>query len=412
MRIRHLLSRTLLVVLAATAPAAGAGVYLSGFNVVFGTTVAAAPVIDGLFVANDGNAPIQLTGYLLSGANAGDFSVAGTSTCTKPTVLQPGERCRFDLVFKPGADGAREAALKVYTDFDIAPEVVALSGQGISVAKPTDPYQAIAADPPYVEFGARAAGASTAAVRVRFVNIGTKTARPQGVDLTGRSEPDFVIGDTDCDEPTRLAPADSCYADIRFAPRGAGALAAVLRVRFNDGSQFTVTLFGTGGALPAGARVDVIEYYNAGFDHYFISSLTPDIVANDTGANAGWTRTGRVFSAFASARAGSSPVCRFYIPPQLGDSHFYSASPAECAEVRAKFPTFTLEAADVMHAYLPDGITGACPASSIPVYRVWNKRADSNHRYTTDLGVRNAMVARGYVAEGYGPDGVALCSPI
>jgi hypothetical protein len=411
MSIRHLFSRTLLVGIVCAARAAGAEVYLSGTALVFGTTIAKAPVTNALFVANDGNGPLRLTGYLVGGANSDDFSVAETSTCTKPTVLQPGERCRLDLVFKPGADGTREAALKVYTDFNLTPEVVALTGQGISVAKPTDTYQVIAADPPYIEFGARAAGASTAVVRVRIVNSGTKTASPETVDLIGRRVADYVVGDTDCTQPTRLAPGDSCHVDIRFAPRDTGPLAAVLRVRFRDDSQINVTLFGAGGVLPEGARVDVIEYYNAGFDHYFISSLTPDIVANDTGANAGWTRTGRVFSAFASARAGSSPVCRFYIPPQLGNSHFYSASPAECAEVRAKFPTFTLEATDVMHAYLPDGTSGACPASAIPVYRVWNKRADSNHRYTTDLGVRDAMVARGYVAEGYGPDGVALCSP-
>ena len=31
----------------------------------------------------------------------------------------------------------------------------------------------------------------------------------------------------------------------------------------------------------------------------------------------------------------------------------------------------------------------------MPVYRVWNRRADSNHRYTTDRAIRDQMVARG-----------------
>ncbi len=47
----------------------------------------------------------------------------------------------------------------------------------------------------------------------------------------------------------------------------------------------------------------------------------------------------------------------------------------------------------------------------MPVYRLWNRRADSNHRYTASLAIRNEMAARGYVAEGYGPAAVAMCTP-
>ncbi len=156
--------------------------------------------------------------------------------------------------------------------------------------------------------------------------------------------------------------------------------------------------------------VEVVEFYHAGFDHYFISSLPADIAAVDSGQLKGWARTGQKFNAYAAAGAGTSPVCRYYIPPAVGDSHFFSASPAECAEVRARFPSFTLETSAAMHLYLPDGITGACPAGTVPVYRLWNGRVDSNHRYVTLRSLRDAMLAKGHVAEGYGPDGVAMCA--
>jgi len=48
----------------------------------------------------------------------------------------------------------------------------------------------------------------------------------------------------------------------------------------------------------------------------------------------------------------------------------------------------------------------------VPVYRVWNDRADTNHRYLTDLALRDVMVAQGGVAEGYGPDRVDMCAPL
>jgi hypothetical protein len=75
------------------------------------------------------------------------------------------------------------------------------------------------------------------------------------------------------------------------------------------------------------------------------------------------------------------------------------------------FPSFVEESAAVMYIDLPDTTTGACPVGDTPVYRVWDNRADTNHRYTTDSSVRAHMVAQGWVAEGYGPDQVIMCAP-
>ena len=90
---------------------------------------------------------------------------------------------------------------------------------------------------------------------------------------------------------------------------------------------------------------------------------------------------------------------------------FVSASPPECADVRARFPAFVEETPTRLAVALPDLATGACPAGTIAVHRIWNGRADSNHRYVTDPALRDAMVARGGIAEGYGPAGVAFCAP-
>ena len=88
-----------------------------------------------------------------------------------------------------------------------------------------------------------------------------------------------------------------------------------------------------------------------------------------------------------------------------------SASTAECAIVAAKFPQFSLETKDAMAVGLPDPATGACAAATpVPVYRMWDNRPDTNHRYTTDRNIRAAMVAKGWIAEGYGPDPVAMCA--
>ncbi len=174
-------------------------------------------------------------------------------------------------------------------------------------------------------------------------------------------------------------------------------------------------------ALPGwamAALVDAVEYYHAGFDHYFVTANADEIAKLDAGFFTGWQRTGERFTVGDSGTpiAGASPVCRFYGNPQFGlDSHFYSASPAECAAVQQNFGNaWLLEASNVFQVYLPDTTTGACPAGTAPIYRAWNGRADSNHRYTTSLAIQQSMIAQGYVAEGYGSSGmpVAMCSPM
>jgi len=164
--------------------------------------------------------------------------------------------------------------------------------------------------------------------------------------------------------------------------------------------------------LPANTA---IEFYHAAFDHYFITSLPAEIAALDAGTFTGWSRTGRGFSVF-SAPSTASPVCRFYIPPQHGDSHFFSASTAECATVRDKigvdpnYSGYMEETPSAFFIALPDLASGACPAGTTAVYRLWNQRADSNHRYTTDAGIKAFMQSNNYVAEGYGADAVAMCT--
>lgn len=164
---------------------------------------------------------------------------------------------------------------------------------------------------------------------------------------------------------------------------------------------------------PAGVRSVAVEYYHAQLDHYFITAIAAEVAALDAGtAIQGWRRTGGQFNVWSTATgiAGASAVCRFYIPPANGNSHFYTAT--ECAQTQAKFPQFTYESPEVFAVGLPDFTTGACPSSTQPVYRLWNNRADSNHRYTTSLDTRAAMIAQGSVSEGYGPSGIVFCAPL
>jgi hypothetical protein len=161
--------------------------------------------------------------------------------------------------------------------------------------------------------------------------------------------------------------------------------------------------------------VDAIEFYHSGLDHYFVTAGTEEIAALDNGIQKGWLRTGYSFGVYAPGAdvSGSSPVCRFYGNPAYGlDSHFYSASPAECAEVQQKWPEkWQLESYEVFRVVLPDSSTGYCRSGTEPLYRLFNQRSDVNHRYLTNYGAMEATQSRGYVLEGYGTPPVAMCVP-
>ena len=167
---------------------------------------------------------------------------------------------------------------------------------------------------------------------------------------------------------------------------------------------------------PLATIVQVDEFYHPGLRHYFITADAAEKQLLDTGFYPGWERTGESFKAYtagSSATGSINPVCRYYGDPEWGlDSHFYSADTVECVTVVVRFPSaWLLESDNVFQINLPDAAMGACPGGTIPVYRLLNP-ADSSHRYTTSTAIKAEMIAAGYLAEGYGPDAVALCSPL
>jgi hypothetical protein len=199
-----------------------------------------------------------------------------------------------------------------------------------------------------------------------------------------------------------------CEVQLVATPNAVGSRVAVVSMATSDG-DYDMPMTFTGTADTA-ATIDAVEYYNHALDHYFVSWVGAEIAILDAGQKSrGWRRTGEVIATYPAAQAGASPLCRYYIPPDKGNSHFYGRGTTECTLTGQRNPTFVLEDPAFMHMVLPDA--GACPAGTRPVYRVFSNRADANHRYTTSAAIRDEMVASGWLAEGDGPDRVVMCAP-
>jgi uncharacterized protein YkwD len=195
--------------------------------------------------------------------------------------------------------------------------------------------------------------------------------------------------------------ADTTYTVQVSGMTGAGVPATI---------QYTVTVIDPASPGPSAVPVTVVEFYNQALDHYFITWVAAEIALLDGGTTIkGWTRTGKTFKAYSTSQPGTTDICRIYIIPLRGDSHFFGRGTDECNNTMAAHPDFILEEPKFMAMFLP--VAGVCPAGTIAVYRVFSGRADANHRYMIEAAVRATMAALGWIVEGDGPDFVVMCAP-
>jgi len=165
----------------------------------------------------------------------------------------------------------------------------------------------------------------------------------------------------------------------------------------------------TQGAAAIEPTANVIEYYNASLNHFFITAYPDEAAMLDQGVVVkGWTRTGVTWSAWANAgdSVTAVPVCRFFGTPGEGpNSHFYTADANECAVVQQN-PGWTFEA---IAFYIDVPQLGACKAGTTPVYRSFYPGADvtqSNHRFLPDMTMFEHMAGSSIL------EGLVMCSPL
>lgn len=165
----------------------------------------------------------------------------------------------------------------------------------------------------------------------------------------------------------------------------------------------------------------VREYYHAGMDHYLLTANAVEFDLLDSGAVQGWRPTGKVLLAYQGRPAPEFvPMCRFLLLYTSGYSHFLSSFADECTGLEASGAAI-LETRAAFYMAASEG--ESCPkthivyfggsqffgSTGVPFYRLWNGKSEANHRYVVDRAERDAMVARGWVSEGAGSEGVALC---
>ena len=197
-----------------------------------------------------------------------------------------------------------------------------------------------------------------------------------------------------------LALGSACFGATTYSYDSLNRLTGVT---YGNGTIVSYSYDAAGNRLARTVATGVVEFYNTGLKHFFLTANAAEGASIDAGGSgAGWSRTGNVFKA-----GGPNAVCRFYGVAAAGgpNGHFYTAEPVECNQVKLD-PGWHFESLDF--AITPAATGGVCPAGLTSVYRAYNGRFaqhDSNHRITSNFAAYQQQLTAGWT-----PEGVVMCA--
>ena len=332
-------------------------------------------------------------------SSATEFPIIGNGCST----VAAGGSCNVTVAFKPAAAGSRTGSVTLTSNGIGSPQSVALSGTGTIAPPPPTGLNV----PSSLNLGSQTVGVQSGGSFITVTNPGGSAITVTSVLSSSASE--FPIVGNSCGI---VSAGGGCTVTVAFKPLTAGSRFGSVTITSNGtGSPHSVSLSGTGTATlpPPGNKIQVVEYYNAGFGHYFMTADLDEIGGLDAGAyNFAFQRTGRTFYAWDAQGANTVPVCRFFTTPGTfgsKSSHFYTADTVECDGLKLN-PSWVFEKI-AFHIAVPG--PGVCTIGTLPVYRMYNdgQTLAPNHRFAIDFSVYLDFTT----TKGWLPEGTRFCAP-
>jgi hypothetical protein len=374
----------------------------------FGDQALGTNATQSAVMTNCGDAPFTLTEVSLHASTSPAFHVA--STCVTGLSLAAGATCRIDVTFAPTQPGQVSGGVWLYNTTSTGSQLITFYGRGIDASAGSATLEIT---PSPLDFGPQAVGAIAPVRLLTLRNAGPSSLHFTALVINGPAAYDFDFAGN-CAVGLPLPAGRSCQLAFTFTPAALGTRPAQLNIDAPELARLTtVAIRGTGVVTtPAVAppAVDVVEFYNAPLNHYFLTANPDEAAAIDRGAvGPNWVRTGLGFRAYAAGTSGSGTVdvCRFFGTPGVGpSSHFFTGNAAECAAVRINPNWF--DEGIAFRAILP--AAGVCPAGSTPVLRFFwpgGMVLASRHRYASDPATIAALRA---AAPAWIEEGPVFCS--
>lgn len=181
-------------------------------------------------LTNNATASLAITGITIGGDNASDFAQPIT-TCG--ATLGAGASCTINLQFVPTQSGPRIGTVIISDDAAGSPQVVNLSGTGLT-AGANATLSSLS-----LPFGPELLNTTSSPWPVTLTNYGMVNLDISGIAVTGS------FAETDNCVPT-VAPLGTCTIQVTFSPTQSGDLSGTLSLSDNAPGPQTISLTGVG----------------------------------------------------------------------------------------------------------------------------------------------------------------------
>ena len=234
-------------------------------------------------ISNTGTAPLIINSLTITGADSGQFSVAGCELAN----VQPSATCILLITFAPTSAGTKTASVNISHNASNSPSTIDLAGAGRVSELVFDTTSLILPGTPV---------GSTYTANITATNTSTEPITINNLQLTGTQSSDYSVSLIS----STISAAASQPIQVVFTPSAAGARTAQLAVTHTGtNSPGMVSLIGNGVAGGA-----VAEYQGAVADYFVITYTFADgrdldtrtsvvAPANQTGM-LGWSRDGQI----------------------------------------------------------------------------------------------------------------------
>ena len=207
----------------------------------FGSQAINTAATQTITLSNPGNATLNISGFMIAGANPTDFAITA-NTCG--STLASLSSCAIAVTFTPLSTATLTASLSVTDNAATSIQTVALSGTGTPTPAPI-----VSLSPSTLTFPTTSVGTTASSQNITLSNAGNATLNITGILITGTNPADFTQTTT-CG--TSLAASSTCSISVTFSPASATTFTATLSVTDNAaGSPQSASLTGTGSTAPA-----------------------------------------------------------------------------------------------------------------------------------------------------------------
>jgi hypothetical protein len=256
-------------------------VSLSTNTVPFGnqiTLTTSAP--QSVTLTNTGTDTLHITTVALGGTNPTDFAIAAGTTCTNGSTVVANASCVVNLTFTPPTTNPFSATLTFTDDSTSSPQVVNLSGTGVTTPTATLSTNSLT-------FANQRVNTVSAAQIVTITNSGGAPLNVTDILINGANAADFAFAFPATTCPTtggQVAANSNCALSVTFDPSAANARSASIAITVTGiANPAPVTLNGTGIA-PLAAPVPASAAF--GNQEVSTSSAAQSGTLNNTGTDA------------------------------------------------------------------------------------------------------------------------------